>query len=109
MVEFGGVKNKPIVLTQPQVHFLAGVIPHVCEFLCNESKSFKDGTLRLATTGAVKVARLYQGKSYIAFKLEELRYIQDMFYIVQNQQVLYIHAMPDVLTYVTCSEFNYLL
>jgi hypothetical protein len=97
MVEFGSVRNKPIVLTKPQVHFLAGIIPHMCESLCNnESKSFKDGNLRLTTTGAIKVARLYQGRRYIAFKLEELRYIQDMFHIVQNQQVLYIHAMPDV-------------
>jgi hypothetical protein len=47
---------------------------------------------------------LYQGRPYFALKLDELLYIQDMFYIVQNQQILYIHAMPDVITDVTVAQ-----
>jgi hypothetical protein len=105
MVEFGSVRNKPIILTDTQVRYLSEAIPRVCESLCNnESMSFKDGNLRLTTTGNIKVARLYLGKQYMSLKLEELRYIQDMFYIIHNQHILYTLAMPDVLTYVTAAQ-----
>jgi hypothetical protein len=54
MVEFGSVRNNPIILTEPQVRYLAEVIPHMCQSLCiNKSTTFKDGDLRLTTTGSI--------------------------------------------------------
>jgi hypothetical protein len=64
MVEFGSVRNKHIILTEPQVRFLAEAIPRMCESLCNNaSTAFKDGKLRLTTTGSIKVARLFLASS----------------------------------------------
>jgi hypothetical protein len=105
MVEFGSVRNNQIILTEPQVRFLAETIPNMCESLCNnESTTFKDGDIRLTTTGSIKVARLYLGTYYISLKLQELRYLREMFYIINNQQILYMRALPDVLTYSTAAQ-----
>jgi hypothetical protein len=105
MVEFGSVRNKPIVLTETEVLVLAEALRRMCESLCNnESTSFKDGDLRLTTTGYIKVARLYLGKQYMTLKLEELHYIEDMFCIIHNQQILYFLALPDVLSCVTAAQ-----
>jgi hypothetical protein len=105
MVVFGSVRNNPIIVTETQVRFLAEHITRMCESLCNnESTSFKDGYLRLTTTGSIKAARLYLGKQYMSLKLQELRYIRDMFCIIHNQQILYLRALPDVLSYVTAAQ-----
>jgi hypothetical protein len=54
----------------------------MCESLYkNESTTFKDVDVRL-TTGNRNVARLYLGTRYISLKLEELRYLCNMFYII---------------------------
>jgi hypothetical protein len=80
MVEFGRVRNNQIILTEPQVWFLAETIPNMCESLCNnESTTFKDSDIRLTTTGAIKVARLYLGTHFISLKLQELSYPRYMF------------------------------
>ena len=39
-------------------------------------------------------------KNYVALTFQELRYLQNMFHIVQNQLHSYITALPDVMTYV---------
>ena len=39
-------------------------------------------------------------KQYVALKFQELRYLQNMFHIVQTQLTSYIAALPDVMTYV---------
>ena len=39
-------------------------------------------------------------KHYVAMKFQELRYLQNMFHIVQTQLNSYIAALPDVMTYV---------
>jgi hypothetical protein len=60
VVEFGTVRNNQIIVTEPQVRFLAEIIPNMCESLCNhESTTFKDGDVRLTTTGNINAARLY--------------------------------------------------
>jgi len=43
---------------------------------------------------------LYMGKQYITLKFQELRYLLNMFYIVQKQFNSYITALPDIVTYV---------
>jgi hypothetical protein len=80
MVEFCSVRNNPIILTEPQMRYLAEVIPHMCHSLCiNEKTTFKDGDLQLTTTESTKVARMYLGKRYISLKLQGLHYLRDMF------------------------------
>jgi hypothetical protein len=105
MVEFGSVRNNQFILTEPQVRFLAEIIPSMCESRFNhESTTIKDCDVRLSTTGNINVASLYLGTRYISLKLEELRYLRDMFYIIHNQQILYMLALPDVLTYATVAQ-----
>jgi hypothetical protein len=77
----------------------------MCDSLCiNESTTFKDGDLKLTTTGSLKVAKLYLGKTYNSLKLQKLRYLRYMFYIVHNQQILYMSALSDVVSYVTTAQ-----
>jgi len=40
------------------------------------------------------------GKQYITLKFQELRYLLNMFYIVQKQFNSYITALSDIMTYV---------
>jgi hypothetical protein len=40
----------------------------------------------------------------MSLKLQELPYIQYMFYIIHNQQLFYMRALPDVLTYLTAAH-----
>jgi hypothetical protein len=90
MVEFGSGRNNSIILSDTQVRYH----PRMCESLCNnESMSFKNGKLRLTTTGSKNAARLYLGKQNMSLTLEEKRYIRDMFYVIRNQQLLYMRAM----------------
>ena len=42
-------------------------------------------------------------KNYVALTFQELRYLQNMFHIVQNQLHSYITALPDVMSYVIAS------
>jgi len=39
-------------------------------------------------------------KHYVALKFQELRYLQNMFHIVQTKLNSYIAALPDVMNYV---------
>jgi hypothetical protein len=75
LVEFGGsVRINPIILTEPQVRFLAESIPDMCISMCNgQQTTFKNANVRLATTGNLDVARLYLGSHYVSIRLEELR------------------------------------
>jgi len=87
---------------------MADCLPRKCETLCdNEQCGRSDGPFRLNTTGSYRIARLYMGKHYVALKFEELRYLQNMLHIVQNQQNSYIAALLDVITHVIaalCSD-----
>jgi hypothetical protein len=66
----------------------------------NEQYGRCDGPFILNTTGSYRIARLYMDKHFVALKFQELRYLQNMFYIVQNKLNLYINALPDLMTYV---------
>jgi len=102
LVEFGGPKLKPIILTDHHVATLAECLPRVCQSMCdNEQYGCSDGAFRLNTTGNLRVVRMYIEKEYITLKFQELRYLLYMFSVVQNQLNSYIAALPDVMTYVT--------
>ena len=101
LVEFGGSKIKPVLLAEQYVATMADCLPRICQSMCdNEQYGRSDGPFRLNTTGSYRVARLYMDKHYVALKFQELRYLQNMFHIVQTQLTSYIAALPDVMTYV---------
>ena len=66
----------------------------------HEQYAFGDGMFRLTTTRKYKTARITFDRHYISFKLEELRYLSNMFYVLQNQLTYYTLALPDLLNYV---------
>jgi len=102
LVEFGGSKIKLVILTDPQnVGTMAACLPRICEAVCdNEQFAWSDGAFRLITTGNYRIARLHIEKHYINLKFQELRYLLNMFYIVQNHFNSYITALPDVMHFV---------
>jgi len=67
----------------------------------NEQYVCKDGAFRLNTIGTNEVARLYLEKQYISLRLADLRYLREMFHVVQNQLNVYTLCLHDVLSYVT--------
>ena len=86
LVEFGGPKVKPIILTDQNVAAMAECLLRICEAMCgNAQYGYSDGAFRLNTTGNLRVARLYYEKEYITLKFQELCYLLYMFSVVQNQ------------------------
>ena len=101
LVEFGGSKIKRVLLAEQYVSTMAVCLPRICQSMCdNEQYGRSDDPFRLNTNGSYRVARLYMDKHYVALKFQELRYLQNMFHIVQTQLTSYIAALPDVMTYV---------
>jgi hypothetical protein len=101
LVEFGGSQNKPIFITPYIAESLAQHLPRMCNSMCgNEHYAFRVGLFRLTTNGTLKVARTYFDKHYLHFKLADLLYLEQMFYIVHKQLKAYVKALPDVKTYV---------
>ena len=79
MVEFGGSKIKPVILTEAHVATMAECLPKVCESMCdNETYGHSDGIFRLNTFGKNRIARLNMDNHYITLKFQELRYLLNM-------------------------------
>jgi hypothetical protein len=98
-LEIGGARLKPIVFAQQDVT-LAECLPDLCEAMYrHEQYSFGDGMLRLTTTRGFKTARRTFDRD-ISYKLEVLRYLSNMFYVLQNQLTYYTLALRDLLNYV---------
>ena len=85
---------------------MADCLPRICESLCdNEQYGHSDCPFRLNTTGSYRIARLYIHKHYVELKFQELRYLQNMFHVVQNQLNSYITALTDVDLCNFCTAF----
>ena len=75
------------------------------EAMCSDEQySCVDGEFKLQTTGTYHVARVYLSKKYISLHLTELRYMMYMFHVVHNQQILYVRALSDVITYAHAAQ-----
>ena len=99
-LEIGGARLRPIILSQQDVTTLAERLPDLCQAMYrHEQYAFGDGMFRLTTRG-FKTARITCDGHYISFKLDELRYLSNMFYVLQNQLTYYTLALPDLLKYV---------
>jgi len=100
MVEFGGSKIIPVILTEQHVATMAECLPKICEAMCdNKTYGHSGGVFRL-TSGKNRITRLHMDNHYITLNFQDLRYVLNMFYVVQNQLNSYIAALPDVMTYV---------
>jgi hypothetical protein len=95
-----GRKNSPIFLTEQHVRTFAEHLPILCEAVCgDEHYSCVDGVFKLVTAGRYRTAKLTLDKQSLYLHLSELRYMLRMFHVVHNQQILYIRALADVMTY----------
>jgi hypothetical protein len=100
-LEIGGARLRPIILSQQDVTTLAERLPDLCQAMYrHEQYAFSDGMFRLTTTRGYKTARITYDKHYISFKLDELRYLSNTLYMLQNQLTYYTLALPDLLNYV---------
>ena len=106
-MEFGAAKAAPIRLTEQQVTALAEHLPRLCDALCasiHYSSCVHDGFM-INTTGTYRIARinLVLGKhsKHIAFKLQDLQYLDNIMYIIVKQLKRYNNAQSDVMTYAT--------
>jgi hypothetical protein len=81
---------------------MAENLSRLCEAMCDNDyyicKS-EDASFRMNTTSSYGVARVFVNKNSISLKLSELRYLLNIFYIVQNQLTLYSQVMHDVMSY----------
>ena len=100
-VEFGGAKIRPIKLMEQHVAILAEHLPPLCTALC-ANKQYSSGVhdgFYISTTGNYMVAWLHMGPhTQISFKLPDLRYLNYIMPLVQNQ-LIYNNALPDIMTY----------
>jgi hypothetical protein len=104
-VEFGGAKKMPMLLNDQHLQTMALHITALCAALCNNEYYIgKDGDYRMNTTGSYKVVRVYLGKQYLSFTLEELRQLLCIMYIIRNQMTFYIAAKTDVIAYVNTAH-----
>jgi len=77
------------------------------EAMCSDEQySCVDGEFKLQTTGTYHVARVYLGKKYISLHLTELRYMMYMYHVVHNQQIFYLRALSDVISYVRAAQHS---
>ena len=76
LVEFGGAKLLPMLLTSDYVAAMAERLPGLVEAMCqNEQHQYRPGDkdFTMNTTGSYRVARVTLDKRYLSFKLHELR------------------------------------
>jgi hypothetical protein len=100
LVEFGGSSFKPIVLTEANVRNLAEQLPTLCEKMCSDEKyQCENGNFKLFTTRTYRTTRLKLDNNYIVYKLNDLQYLLRIFYVIQNQQINYLEAMPEIMDY----------
>ena len=101
LAEFGGAKKLPLLLNAQQLQTMADNIAALCNALStNEHFVKKDGDFKMNTTGSYRLARVYLGKPYLSFTYEELRNLDYIMYMIQNQMTFYIAVMTDIMAYI---------
>jgi hypothetical protein len=84
LVKFGGSRIKPITHNEKQVATLAVHLTRLYQEMCNTGGFHLkvDDDFAISTTASNNVARFTMSGKRIQFKVAELRYLKDMFYIV---------------------------
>jgi hypothetical protein len=106
LVEFGGSKLLPLVLTAEYVKTLAEQLPGLVEAMFQNVQfqwRSEDKVFRMNSTGSYMVARLTLDKHWISFKLHELRNLLYVFYIITIQLLMNTEALSDVQAYVNAA------
>jgi hypothetical protein len=102
--EFGASKKRPILLPEQHVRTFAEHLPRLCDAVCREEQySCVHGDFKLVTAGSYRTAKLSLGKQSLFLHYNVLSYMVHMFHVIHNQQILYIRALADVLTYATAA------
>jgi hypothetical protein len=102
-VEIGGNRLAPILLPQHHVRFMAEHLPLLCAAMCNNrpyvctNDNFKLTTISLS----YRIARLTLGSIGVNFKLQDMQYLSRIFFMIHNQQIIYMQALSDVMNYAT--------
>jgi hypothetical protein len=65
----------------------------------DEQYQCKKGNFKVFTTRAYRTARLKLDDNYIVYKLSDMHCLLRIFYVIQNQQINYLEAMPEVMVY----------
>jgi hypothetical protein len=112
LLEFGGCKQTPILLKEPQVQILAIHLPVLCVEMCNDkqySSGSKKSECTLSTTKAYRTARLKHSDKYIVYRLHDLQNLLRILYLAHEQQNVFLEALPDILDYaniaITSSDY----
>jgi len=105
LVEIGTPKQHPILLTDRHVYTLADHLPAQVDALWRDDfYTVRDEGFSMHSATPYKTAILTlgvkQNKRSVSLKLQELRYLNYIFPIVQNQLAKYTEAMGDVMNYV---------
>jgi hypothetical protein len=99
LVENGAHKKRPLLVPQHHLRTFAEHLPRLCDAVCREEHYFcVGGAFKLFTAGSYRTAKISLDKQLLYLNLGELRYLSHMIHVVHNQQLLYLHAQPDVMT-----------
>jgi hypothetical protein len=100
LVEFGGPRIAPKSLTVKHLRTLWNHLPRVCDALCrNETYTCANDLFRMQTSATFAVAKMFLGKHFINFKLNELRCLITLLPFLKDQQNKYIPVQNDVMQY----------
>jgi len=109
LMELGGPEKIPIILTDNHIRFLVEHLPRQITGLCTNvyyTCSDEEEVLRMNSTGSFRVARVYLGKQFISFQLNELRHLSYILFMVIDRLTHYTEALPDVMNYVTAALYS---
>ena len=110
LVELGVPEKIPIILTDNHMRFLVEHLPRQITGLCTNvyypCSDVNEEGLRMNSTGSFRDAREYLGKQFMSFKLNELRHLPYILFIVINRLTHYTEEMPDMKNYVTAALYS---
>jgi hypothetical protein len=99
-VEFGSPRITPICLTAHQIKTVWDNLPNLCDAMRRaETFTCREALLRLQTTAKLGVAKMYLGRAYIYFKLNELQNLLSLAHFIADQHTKYILAQNDFVQY----------
>jgi hypothetical protein len=80
---------------------MAEHLPQLCAAICNDRPYGRtnDDFKLTTTTRSYRKARLSLGSVGITYKLQELQFLSRIFFMIQNQQLIYMQAQSDVMNY----------
>jgi hypothetical protein len=89
LLKFGGCRQTPVLLKEPQFWTLAIHVPVLCVEMCNDrqySSGSEKSEFTLSTTKQYRTARLKHGNKYIVYRLHDLQNLPRILYLAHEQQ-----------------------